>query len=97
LNHHTSTLLPNDLYDELVKESHLKDRILKTKNIIENKFWYYYIKVEEDIKLEDLEAYLNKSLTDKYGIYTYAKSKAPKIKFDVDWSDLERDIIMFKP
>jgi RNase P/RNase MRP subunit POP5 len=92
LNHHTSTLLPNDLYDELVKETQLMSKIIKTKNIISDKFWYYYITVEEDIKLEDLEAYLNKSLTDKYGIYTYAKSNNPKLDFKIDWSDFEKEI-----
>lgn len=92
LNHHTSTLLPNDLYDELVKETQLMSKIIKTKNIISDKFWYYYITVEEDIKLEELEAYVNHSLIQKYGIYTYAKSNNPKLDFNIDWSDFEKEI-----
>ena len=95
INHHASTIRPNDLYEELVKENLLMSKIINAKNIITDKFWYYYIAVEEDIKLEDLEAYLNHSLTEKYGIYTYAKSNSPKKKYDVDWSDFEKEIIRF--
>jgi hypothetical protein len=97
LNHHELTLRPNNLYDVLLNEKKLINKINDTKSLIESKYWYYFIEVEDtNTKLEELESYINQSLIENYGVYTFAKSSSPKKEFLIDWTNIEDDIIRLK-